>query len=326
MSCRLIVRDFSKQTAPADLEALFSKICPVLEVYIADSATPTGLVRNFAIVRLDTFDSEVAHKCVKAFNGCLWKGSKIKVEKANNMFYKDKFDRERKEAVVTDTEETTPTDTEEEKEPIKIFSHSYVKLKKTRLSLAVKISTKPRTGKVDPKNAKNGVAACGNRIVFLDNVDGTDNASQTSEECPSSDDDDDEDNNTTTTINNNSNNNNKKGITDSSKDLNGKPANGTDAPIVKTVEGGGKRRGFGTLLQESTATIEVKAATLNKQFEEADQPCISAEDLSEAALQKERNRALDFLSNMTFTLPAPTVATGKKAKLASRGPRAGSGR
>lgn len=301
---RLYIRDFSsKQIGPADLEALFSKICPVEEVYIPESETPTGLVRSFAVVRLQTVDPEIAHKCVKAFNGCLWKGARIRVEKANNEFYKDKFDRERKEEIM-DTEESAPTDTEEEKEPSKQFSNSYVKIKKDRHSLPVKISTKPSA-----RNKKRNVASCGKRIVF--DIDGNfDNANQTSEESSSSDDEDEEEAKKSSSKSD-----------DHTTDLSAKPTNGEDAQnsssIVKPVEGGGKRRGFGTLLKEDTSVFEVKAASLIEK-EEDDKPCISAEDLSEAALQKERSRALDIMNNMIFTLPTPTVNPKKAVKIAAK--------
>lgn len=92
MISRLYIRDFSYQATNEDISLLISKICPVQEVYIS-GITPTGINRSFAIVVVHA-TNEMLEKCVKTFNNCHWKGTKIYVEKANE-YYKDKFDRER---------------------------------------------------------------------------------------------------------------------------------------------------------------------------------------------------------------------------------------
>ena len=85
----------SKNITQNQLESLFSKIHPVREVFIPSLNTPTGLYRNFAVVRFlfdsDTEEvkdavSDVLNKCVKSFNGSLWQGSKIKVAVAKTEY------------------------------------------------------------------------------------------------------------------------------------------------------------------------------------------------------------------------------------------------
>ena len=92
MSGRIYIRDFSYDATAEDLSTLISKVCPVEEVYISGK-TPTGINRSFAIVVLNGSDLLI-EKCIKTFNNCHWKGTKIWVEKAK-VYYKDKFEMER---------------------------------------------------------------------------------------------------------------------------------------------------------------------------------------------------------------------------------------
>ena len=86
------MRDFSYEATAEDLSNLISKVCPVEEVYISGK-TPTGINRSFAIVVVTATDPMI-EKCIKTFNNCHWKGTKIWVEKAKE-YYKDRFERER---------------------------------------------------------------------------------------------------------------------------------------------------------------------------------------------------------------------------------------
>ena len=107
------VSGISKNITQNQLESLFSKIHPVREVYIPTLNTPTGLYRNFAVVRF-LFESpteevndaifEVLNKCVKSFNGSLWQGSKIKVAIAKTEYWAILRGKERHENVATSKE------------------------------------------------------------------------------------------------------------------------------------------------------------------------------------------------------------------------------
>jgi RNA recognition motif-containing protein len=92
MTGRIYIRDFSYEATAEDLGLLISKVCPVDEVYISGK-TPTGINRSFAIVVVKANDALI-EKCIKTFNNCHWKGTKIWVEKAKE-YYKDRFERER---------------------------------------------------------------------------------------------------------------------------------------------------------------------------------------------------------------------------------------
>jgi hypothetical protein len=92
MKGRIYLRDFSCESTPEDLSQFISKICPVEEVYITGK-TPTGINRSFAIVVVNA-SNELVDKCVKLLHNCLWRGTRIQVEKANE-YYKDRFERER---------------------------------------------------------------------------------------------------------------------------------------------------------------------------------------------------------------------------------------
>lgn len=92
MTGRIYIRDFSYEATAEDLSSLISKVCPVEEVYISGK-TPTGINRSFAIVVVTATDPMI-EKCIKTFNNCHWKGTKIWVERAKE-YYKDRFERER---------------------------------------------------------------------------------------------------------------------------------------------------------------------------------------------------------------------------------------
>lgn len=116
MTGRIYIRDFSYEATAADLQTLISKVCPVEEVYIS-KPTPTGINRSFAIVVVNASD-KLIEKCIKTFNNCHWKGTRIYVEKAKE-YYKDRFARERaierrKSAKVFESEDDAAIDTFEE--------------------------------------------------------------------------------------------------------------------------------------------------------------------------------------------------------------------
>jgi RNA recognition motif-containing protein len=74
LTFRIHVRDLNAGVSAKDLSDLFGKMCIVKEAYIP-GPTITGFVRNFGIVKIQS-DAATAKKCMTAFNGSLWKGSK----------------------------------------------------------------------------------------------------------------------------------------------------------------------------------------------------------------------------------------------------------
>jgi hypothetical protein len=89
----------------------------------------------------------------------------------------------------------------------------------------------------------------------------------------------------------------------------------TKSKGVKPVEGGGARRGFGTLLVAPQAALEAQLAD-KKAFsfdyhydgaaDAADAPCVSLQDTNEEALRAERMRALSILSGLGLSGEALT--------------------
>jgi RNA recognition motif-containing protein len=189
MTGRIYIRDFSYDATAEDLSALISKVCPVEEVYISGK-TPTGINRSFAIVVLNGNDLLI-EKCIKTFNNCHWKGTKIWVEKAK-VYYKDKFEmeraRERKLAAMRlqkaenveeeaeledfektllaeiDAEDAEPDVTESDDKvseaivaPIKVKASlkHVIKLKKSRDSAPVAISMVPTSSSISSGDSDN---------------------------------------------------------------------------------------------------------------------------------------------------------------------------
>ena len=100
MTGRIYIRDFSYEATAEDISILITKVCPVVEVYIS-GPTPTGINRSFAIVVVNA-NNLLVEKCIKTFNNCHWKGTRIFVEKAKE-YYKDRLGREQtrdREAVI----------------------------------------------------------------------------------------------------------------------------------------------------------------------------------------------------------------------------------
>ena len=128
MTGRIYIRDFSYEATAEDLTILISKVCPVEEVYIS-GPTPTGINRSFAIVVVNA-SSVLVEKCIKTFNNCHWKGTRIYVEKAKE-YYKDRFEKERvremrnaaKLPLLSDVEEDAQIDLLEAELLLEIDSH-----------------------------------------------------------------------------------------------------------------------------------------------------------------------------------------------------------
>ncbi|KAJ1423935.1 hypothetical protein B484DRAFT_331459, partial [Ochromonadaceae sp. CCMP2298] len=75
-SSRIFVQGISPQTTAADLDTLFSKLGRVAEVYLP-ARGETGLRRDFAVATLAS--SAEAKACIKAFNGSVWRGAKLRL-------------------------------------------------------------------------------------------------------------------------------------------------------------------------------------------------------------------------------------------------------
>lgn len=81
----------------SDLMKLLGKLVPVTSVYTPDPA-PTGVHRGFAIVEISATDKQLV-KCLKTFNACHWKGSRLRFELAKQ-HYLDKLREEKAESLL----------------------------------------------------------------------------------------------------------------------------------------------------------------------------------------------------------------------------------
>jgi RNA recognition motif-containing protein len=130
----------------SDVEQLVTKLCPVIGVYFPPQ-TITGINRGFAIVTVRASE-ELCNKCVKTFNNCLWKGTKVKVEVAKEPFYRDRLEKERNDlakALAAEAELIVQRNLEGPT-PLPVFSGTSIRIKRRRTDLLPReISTVPNT-------------------------------------------------------------------------------------------------------------------------------------------------------------------------------------
>lgn len=188
---RVFVKGISAQTSCEDLRSLFSKLCPVSEVYIP-GPTETTLRRNFAIVTLEGGEEEVK-KCVKSFNSSIWKGSKLHVELAKE-WYKERIAKEKEEQL--DYEYSLQLQSQAVLEPVVYppLSKETIALRRIRLQeLPVVISMKPSSKRVKPNpKQRKPVVPCGIKIVFDDDILNHDHLTSSDDDTDSGSDADNE--------------------------------------------------------------------------------------------------------------------------------------
>lgn len=347
---RVFVKGISSQTTCADLQGLFSKLCPVSEVYIP-GPTETTLRRDFAIITLDG-DEELVKKCVKTFNSSVWKGTKLHVELAKE-WYRERIEKEKEDQM--DWEYSIQLQSQAELEPIVYppLSKETIALRRIKFQeFPTVISMKPtaKRVKVNPKQRK-PVLPCGVKTVFDEDI--LNHAHLTSSEEDSGSDSEEEK------------------VSKVSAPQSDKPAK-VDAKPVSPINassneaasiihklnsgemkpiGGGLRKGFGSVTVPVAAPVVPTAPAGTISFADApssfkttgkrgpvdccieeneldipahlldeaddsgdDEPCLTEEDLQPEALTRERQRAMDLFSSMVFGPEATTIKPIKAAK------------
>jgi hypothetical protein len=267
---RIFVSGFSPLSDSADLESLVSKVCKVSEVYIPPP-TLTGLRRNFAVITI-AGDSEEVKKCVKSFNGSVWKGAKLHFAVANE-YYRDRLEKE-KIAIVEEQEQLKLNMLAlMEPKPIPPVTKEVISLRKIKSQpLPTAISMKPCQGKRKEAKAaekdKRGkpkvvIVPCGSRKVFkwADDDDAMNGPLTSSEELESSSEVEEGGNNSDSDTESRHGVSIRKSASSSAetgtsgaatKGTGGKPAevitilNKLNAGEIKPI-GGGRRTGFGTI-------------------------------------------------------------------------------
>jgi hypothetical protein len=323
---RLCVRGISSQTNPEDVRALFSKVCPVQEVYFP-GPTSTGLRRDFAIVTVEG-DSDAVKKCAKSLNGSLWKGARLSVEPAQE-WYQDRLQRERVQHSNQDNEvsERPPP------LPLPTFTGSIIRLRKLKLQEIPKpISLVPTlvvSGNRFRRKQLRDVVPCGIKVIFDEELlKGIDLESFSTEEATQA---------AVAEVQ-------SQQSTAQSGQLStvGAPVKTGAGPMAEIVQklssgaaqaiGGGARKGFGSLSVPSDAIKKVEHENTiapsvvgggvlggkrgvdccveeHEQFSsnhllddedgsDDDVPCVTEADVQAEALESERQRAMDVLNRL----------------------------
>ena len=304
---RLIIRHYHSGTTESDIRGLFGKIGNVEEVYMP-SATITGIVRNFAIVKVNCSEDSL-QKALKALNGSNWNGSRINIEIAKE-YYKDRLENERKILAEKDCVEPVRASIE-----YAAWKSPFISLRIKSNAPCVKISTIPGS------STEKGVIPCGLRgfDIKLSKYQASSKASESKLSVPAP--------------------------VESSV---AKPLQVANASSSKPLDGGGLRKGFGNIAIPSSVTVSTtvkptRDSTVDCCIDEHDnstddldmidrkyledefsEPCITETDLTEEVLTAERLRASriidmllsgnDKISSEPVVASAPAVTSASVSK------------
>jgi hypothetical protein len=179
MQSSIYCSGYSEATCATDLRDLFSKMVRVQSVF-EPGPTPTGLKRNFMIIKVIAEEGEVA-KCIKKLNNCFWKGGTLCVEKSNE-HYDVRIDREHHEEEEEDKKLRLERE-DEASQPLPTFDRDHVRLKKAigerGVGQHVYVSTEQLMRKSNEQayimrgDNKTAVLSCGRRLVFEYHDDGS---------------------------------------------------------------------------------------------------------------------------------------------------------
>ena len=321
---RLYVGGISRKTITgAALQELLSKVCPVAEVYVPPQSK-TGLGKDFAIVVLEGADAKElgdrCARCIKAFNNSLWKGSRLRVEHAREYFkdrmLKEKMEQEQLEEA-TDEDSGGDDDKADEMEIVEErgeFDADCLRLKRNRYSSAIEVNLLARVGS-DSKAGTvlvdgNGRRLSGCKLLFdeFGDVTNYDTAlfyDPGPAQAPGG-----------------------ETVTERKPRMDKRVAlkAPSSSSAAEGMQGGGLRRGFGTLVQSgkqqreddaccvegspgaSASGAAAQARPLLDTFDgdDGDEPCLLPQDVTEEELFKERRRQLQAMAAMVGEMP--TVA------------------
>ena len=302
-------------TTEQEISSLLNKISTVKHVYIPPQSI-TGIERNFAMIQV--IPKQNFNKLISSLNNSIWKGSKIRLEIAKE-YYTDKINREK---IIEQKENEKRI--HQQQNPIKTtypeFNANTISLMTSKyLQKVVQVSTRPVLAGQKYKVKK--VLSC-RKLLFDD--DGHADISTTSQShitYPADEDVSD----------------NKLSVTEQEDSLDGTPKVKPVPNKPAKPDGGGVRKGFGTLSSSldntltNLATIKDKHSVVSSNSrtsvpkadtilsrdaqmlvdEEANEPCITEEELTQQKLDEERKRSLLLLSSIlsrpTATVPAPVT-------------------
>lgn len=315
---RLIIRNYHRDTTEADIRGLFGKIGDVEDVYVPEP-TVTGIVRSFAIVNVSCSDESV-QKYLKALNGSNWNGSRVNIEVAKE-FYKDRLHNEK----------VAQKQQEEAEQVSKAASIEYAEWKAPFISLRVKSNAPCLKVSTIPGSYEKGIVPCGWK-----GFDARPKRSkkETLPSVPAA---------VTAAVS----------VPSSSSASAAKAESKVPPASNKPMDGGGLRKGFGTIvlptakptpttsaaatattttapgdigasvhccIEEHDNTDELDGIDCRYLEEEYSEPCISEAELTEEVLQRERARAMKVVMDlllMSGEAPSEQTTAGGAAGLTS---------
>lgn len=234
---RLHVSEFLSSVTQSDLENLVSKVCPVVSIYIP-CKTATGILRQFAIIVVNCDDAAV-QKCIKAFNGSFWKGSKLRIDVAKE-YYKDRLAREREEYESSMYQKHLELQQERQVFEIKpAFCEPSIKVRSTRYVQHMIVSTVPQHGgkRRHSQMAAGKIMQCGRKKVFDEDGNPRNEDGVEDEEIPMSE------------LDSTAEKQHKDAALDTGTEISSKNTSSQPSEAPKKA-GGGVRVGFGSLLKD----------------------------------------------------------------------------
>ena len=296
---RLYVGGISRQSiTAAALQELLSKVCPVGEVYVP-AQSQTGLGKDFAIAVMEGRDAKElgdrCARCIKAFNNSLWRGSRLRVEHAKE-YYRDRFLKAKQELQEEATDEDSGGDDDKADEEGGVFDTGFLRLKRSRYSSAIEVNLLARVG--SSSHAKRvlldstGRRLSGQKLLFDEHGDVTNYdtslfyepppPAQIAERVPKPD----------------------PNLREERRAL--------SAPAAEGMQGGGQRRGFGTLVRSSKSreddaccveapigkALQTRPLLDTFDGDDDDEPCLQPQDVTEEVLSEERQRQLRAMAAM----------------------------
>jgi hypothetical protein len=278
---RLFVGDLPLNCTQADVIALIDKTgLQVVDTHFPSPVTPTGISRNFAVVRC-VGDDKKFEQCIKVLNNCFWKNGRIRVEAAKQ-YYRDRLRAELDTLNVgnnTVIEKRAGLEAPSQNAPI--FSGASVRLRRRRLQPAYTVSTVPFILGRDPNGTTQKTPSC--RKLYFD-VDGNAELQLPSVMLVHT-----------------------SGILGSV----GQPSTTEQATAKVTLKSSGVRRGFGTISLATFAArcdscVENLPATADDSIETENVPCMTPEELASESLAAERDRYKRMIGNIFGGVPAVT--------------------
>jgi hypothetical protein len=269
MRSALFVASTGGSAPDASVSQLVTRFCRVQDVF--SPSRPPGF--EFLIITVD--DEDQARKCAKTFNNTIWNGMRLRMELEKDYY----LERLKQEWVLAEEKAEEDGDPLQNIEPTMTqFCAPVLRIRKSKHALPMQIICQDQN--IDTYSS--GYIACGKHTILDPDYEVHEYRSIPDLVQPFHD-----------------NGHKRDDVRLGSNTIQIKDTK-------EIVEGGGVRRGFGTIMRESHDKLESKVAK-KKQFsydydydadvkeEGGELPCVSLEETEDTALLKERQRSRDIL-------------------------------